>query len=112
MCEWGTTTPVWVKIAADLSATGKTAWRRKPVDSCIADLIGALQLGGIDMVSECCGHYRDMPSITLEDGRIIVVTDESFNRHWHWLAMAFGRAMRWEKRKWAARARHRCWNAG
>jgi len=46
MCKWGTWIPVRVKVPADLSCTGKDAWREKNIDACIADLVGALQAAG------------------------------------------------------------------
>lgn len=50
MCEWGTTTPVIVKIPASLSHTGKDRWAWKEIDSCIADIwafLDNLRKGGL-----------------------------------------------------------------
>lgn len=63
------TTIVKVKIAADLSHTGKEYWKNAKIDSCIADLVSALQKIGIDMRASCCGHNKTTGSILLQDGR-------------------------------------------
>ncbi len=73
MCKWGTWIPVRVKVPADLSRTGKDAWREKNIDACIADLVEALQAAGIDMRASCCGHGRGAGRIDLQDGRTLIV---------------------------------------
>lgn len=73
MCEWGNNRKVMVKVPADLSATGKTAWKRKLIDACIADIVEALQRGGIDMRGSCCGHGRSEGNILLQDGRVLLI---------------------------------------
>jgi len=73
MCKWGTTEKVLVKIPADLSCTGEEEWREMGIDSCIASLVKALQEGGIDMSSSCCGHGRPLGDIYLQDGRILLI---------------------------------------
>jgi hypothetical protein len=78
VCEWGTTTPVRVKIPADLSCIGEERWKDVAIDSCIAPIVSALQSGGIDMRGSCCGH-GDLPGcIHLQDGRVLVIQDERF----------------------------------
>ncbi len=79
MCEWGSDTVVRVKVAADLSWNGKETWKDFKIDSCIASLVKALQKGGIDMRSSCCGHGNNLGSINLQDGRTLFIklpTDE------------------------------------
>ncbi len=66
MCKWGTTTPVFMKIPADLSSTGKTEWKWKQIDSCIAELVNTLQTAGIDMRGSCCGHGKSLSLILFE----------------------------------------------
>jgi len=73
MCAYGDTMAVRVRIAADLSCTGKPRWKRAQVDRCIAPLVAALQRGGIAMRSSCCGHGKGPGEILLEDGRRLVV---------------------------------------
>lgn len=73
MCEWGNTVMVNVKIPADLSCTGKEEWREKPIDSCIAPIVEALQKVGIDMRASCCGHHKGYGAIMLKDGRTLVI---------------------------------------
>jgi len=76
MCKWGTTTKVRVKVPADLSSTGKERRAIKPIDSCIAPIVKALQKAGIDTRSSCCGHKKREGHITLQDGRAILVLDK------------------------------------
>jgi hypothetical protein len=71
MCAHGETVPVRVKIDAGLSHSGRTEWKVKPIDRCIAGLVAALQGGGIDMLGSCCGHGRNPGEIALADGRIL-----------------------------------------
>ena len=39
------------------------------VDSCIADIVIALNQGGIKTIECCCGHNKQHGTIFLEDGR-------------------------------------------
>jgi hypothetical protein len=73
MCQWGTDTIVRVKIAPHLSHTGEAYWKEVGVDSCIADLVRALQEGGIDMLASCCGHGQRDGEIILADGRQLII---------------------------------------
>lgn len=73
MCRWGTETPILVKIPADLSHTGEAYWRTVGIDSCIADIVQALQTAGIDMRASCCGHGTPNGQIDLMDGRTLIV---------------------------------------
>lgn len=73
MCEWGTHTPVRVKIPADLACEGRVKWKLVMIDSCIADIVKALQDGGIDMRASCCGHGKRNGHILLQDGREITI---------------------------------------
>lgn len=73
MCKWGTTVPVEVTIAADLSHTGEVFVRPFPIDACIAPIVEALERAGIHMRSSCCGHGKGYGEIVLQDGRTIVV---------------------------------------
>lgn len=63
MCERGDEKKV---VLAD----GKT-WAS--VDSCIANLIIALNEGGIQTVASCCGHGNRPGNIALADGRELVI---------------------------------------
>ena len=67
---------VRVKIAADLSHTGKESWKDTKIDSCISDIVSALQSGGIDMRASCCGHGKTSGSILLQDGRKLIIEEE------------------------------------
>ena len=46
---------------------------KKPIDSCIADLVDALNHVDIWTRSSCCGHGKSDGIIDLEDGRQLVV---------------------------------------
>jgi hypothetical protein len=71
MCN--TTTIVRVWIAADLSYTSKLRWKDTKIDTCISDLVLALQSAAIDMRASCCGHGKANGSILLQDGRELEV---------------------------------------
>jgi hypothetical protein len=94
MCKWGAWVSVRVRIPADLSSTGEARWKDEDIDSCIADLVRALQEGGIDMRGSCCGHGQDLGHIALQDGRVLVVTDTSYYREFIWAWKAVVRAFR------------------
>ncbi len=64
---------VRVKVPADLECCGSGAWKDKPIDSCIAPIVKALQEGGIDMRGSCCGHGDGDGQIELQDGRVLVL---------------------------------------
>lgn len=67
MCAWGTTVPVWVRVPADLSHTGRERWKLAQIDSCIADRVAALQAAGVRTRSSCCGHGKAPAEIMLDD---------------------------------------------
>lgn len=73
MCDWGNTKNLTVPIPADLSHTGERRWATKAIDSCIADLIYALNVMGVYTRSSCCGHGKEPGSIILEDGRELII---------------------------------------
>jgi tRNA(Phe) wybutosine-synthesizing methylase Tyw3 len=59
-----------VTILAHLSHDGQEHTAIKGVDACIADLVRALNAGGVVTTSSCCcGHGRTDGSILLADGR-------------------------------------------
>jgi hypothetical protein len=95
MCTWGTWESVRVKIPADLSATGEARWKDEPIDACIADLVRALQEGGVDMRGSCCGHGSDFGRISLRDGRTLIVTDYTYDQaHMRWALKALWYALK------------------
>lgn len=94
MCEWGTVEEVRVKIPADLSCSGQAHWKLAKIDACIAQLVGALQKGGVDMRCSCCGHGDDLGHINLQDGRVLVLADGSFHQPFRWAIKALCRAIR------------------
>ena len=62
-----------LKIASDLSYTEEERWATKKVDASIADIVCALQAGGIDMRGSCSGHGGRPGEIILQDGRELKV---------------------------------------
>ncbi len=73
MCEWGTTVPLEVTLPPRLSSTGRKKICVKPVDSCIAPIVKALNDAGILTTGCCCGHGKARGWIGLHDGRELVI---------------------------------------
>lgn len=46
-------------------------------DPCLAPLIRALNEGGIPTIASCCGHGQRLGSITLTDGRWLVIAPDT-----------------------------------
>jgi len=74
MCEWGTNTLCLVPMPAELSHTNEFRWAIKDIDSCIADLVNALNAAGIYTSNCCCGHGKAEGLILLHDGRALRIT--------------------------------------
>ena len=77
MCDHGETVPVEVKIQADLACDGIEKMKIQQIYKCIAPLVKALQEGGIDMRSSCCGHGKRDGHITLADGCILIILQDA-----------------------------------
>jgi len=45
------------------------------IDFCIADIVAALNAGGITTTGSCCGHHKILGSVCLEDGRNLIIVD-------------------------------------
>ena len=88
MCERGITTSVKVWIPADLSTTGKACWRWERIDFYIADIVKALQDGGINMRGSCCGDRKDFGFVVLQDGRFLTVCPAADYRSLRWALRA------------------------
>lgn len=76
MCDWGTDVILKVNIPAALSHTGQSYWKEVGIDSCIADLVQALNDAGILTASCCCGHGKTEGRIDLQDGRVLMIRRE------------------------------------
>jgi hypothetical protein len=50
--------------------------RRQDIDTCVADIVAALNAANITTVASCCGHGEQDGSIVLEDGRELIVKFE------------------------------------
>lgn len=57
MCQWNNTKAIFIDN------------RIIDVDSCIADLVDALNKCGLKTVASCCGHGKQPGTILLKDGR-------------------------------------------
>jgi hypothetical protein len=73
MCEWGQTARAWVPIPAHLSHTGQFRWDWKEIDSCLFDIVHALNEAGVYTAGCCCGHGKELGDIFLHDGRRLPV---------------------------------------
>ncbi|HNT30338.1 MAG TPA: hypothetical protein PKL83_05290 [bacterium] len=68
MCEWGT--DKIVKLYKPMPVSGRN---EIAVDSCLADLVQALNNAGIETTGCCCGHGKGDGDIQLADGRILII---------------------------------------
>ena len=83
MCKWGTDTDIMVRIPSNDSYTGKTRLAIKGVDSCMADLVQKMVMGGVQTVGCCCGHGNSYPDIGLEDGNyLVMIPRDDYIRIW------------------------------
>jgi hypothetical protein len=48
------------------------------IDECIADIVLALNDGGVHTIGSCCGHGKCAGSIILKDGRTLAVLPEGY----------------------------------
>lgn len=73
MCAHGTEVILRVPIDPKLAHDGKARWDHKAIDACIAPLVYGLNRSGTFTSNCCCGHGKGAGSITLHDGRELVV---------------------------------------
>jgi hypothetical protein len=73
MCKWGDTKPLEVTVPAHLSSTGKPKRKIVGVDSCIYEIVKALNDGGVYTDACCCGHGKQPGDIILGDGRELII---------------------------------------
>ena len=89
MCKWGTHSKVEL-CEIDLKGLNKEQNRKRAkmlgltengelIDLCIAPLVQALQKGGIDMNTSCCGHGGNLGDIHLQDGRILLIANRPYS---------------------------------
>lgn len=79
MCKWGTETLLLVPIDPALAYNGEFRWDIKGIDSCIADLVQALNAAGIYTSNSCCGHGQRDGEIFLHDGRKLIIVQPTEN---------------------------------
>ena len=46
------------------------------VDKCIADIVQALNDGGLSTIASCCGHKKQDGIISLRDGRELIIRND------------------------------------
>lgn len=63
MCEWGTSTPIFVIRRNNFTA--KDGWHLVYVDSCIADYVQHMNGLGIITKNCCCGHGKSPPTVLI-----------------------------------------------
>ena len=68
MCKWGTYKIV--RLCKSRIYSGITEIK---VDSCLADLVQALNDAKIETVGCCCGHFKGNGEISLADGRQLII---------------------------------------
>jgi len=73
MCFRGNEIILKVPIPANLSHTGEFRLALKPIDSCIAPIVKALNDAKIYTAGCCCGHGETDGNIILHDGRILII---------------------------------------
>ena len=62
MCEWGNTKPMVIN------------GRVRDIDSCIFDIVQALNKFNLITMASCCGHKNPgLGNICLKDGRVIAI---------------------------------------
>lgn len=73
MCRYGDTVPVEVTAPGGERTT-------KQIDSCMADIVRALDAAGIIMQHSCCGHGKGRGDILVADGRTLIVQPEKWRQ--------------------------------
>lgn len=68
MCEWGKTDIV------SIPSLGGKGFKKVDVDSCIYQIVKALNMSGIETVASCCGHDNNFGIISLKDGRELIIS--------------------------------------
>jgi hypothetical protein len=77
MCKYGDTKTVLVTVPNNLSHTGQSFRKMAQIDSCIAPIVEALEAKGVFMRSSCCGHGKREGVIELQDGRMLLITQQT-----------------------------------
>lgn len=84
MCNHGKVNQVRVCISDSHSHDGKEYIKNAEIDSCISDIVDALENAGIKMFGSCCSHSkrfgilrrRRKGDIMLQDGREIIIQEK------------------------------------
>lgn len=50
------------------------------LDKEVADLVSALNKGGIETISSCSGHRKEYGHIWLKDGRVLIILRPNYNQ--------------------------------
>ena len=80
MCEQGDTVVLNLWIPGRLDHTGKGRMKPCDIDRCLANLVEALNTGGILTEACCCGHGKRPGNIILGNGQVIEIheTEEAW----------------------------------
>ena len=73
MCKHGTDRFVDQALLPGVDYIDKT--KMVHIDECIADLVLALNKGGVHTVACCCGHEHPPGEIILADGRCLLIVE-------------------------------------
>lgn len=76
LCTYCGRPPVkmYLPVHPDLSHNGTEYMKWVEIDACIADIVGALNRGGMKTKASCCGHGKlAFGTILLADGRELLI---------------------------------------
>lgn len=71
MCKWNNTETVKLQIPQAVSKRNVCE-----VDSCIVEIVQALNDGGVLTIASCCGHGKGIGNIALRDGRELFIVPD------------------------------------
>ena len=73
MCKYGTDRFVDQALFPGADYIDKS--KKVHLDECIADLVLALNEGGVHTIASCCGHGHPPGEILLKDGRTLLIIE-------------------------------------
>lgn len=101
MCEHGTNRTLLLPTPDHTDPDGlRFKLRLWPVDACIADIVQALNAGGVTTLGACCGHGQGAGVIDLADGRVLVITSHAAAHNSRTLhSLPHAQPMSWDDRR-------------
>lgn len=73
MCKCGDSVSVRVRVAADLSSTGRVKHKIVGIDRCISRVVKALVEAGFHTRGSCCGHGNYPGFISFDDQPFMLI---------------------------------------